>query len=127
MKKLETKINVTVNAEAAKEAREKTKKIAKEIAHISISAVGGAFVGGIIGASIQKAGNYSRTANTLGNLAGMTSSVATSLTLYDKLQRSDEIRQKQLEFLDQTLVSYKEEDLLYEEEDLEEGGEKEEA
>lgn len=127
MKNLESKINVTVNAEDVKRVREKSKKIRTEIAHVSISAVGGALVGGIIGASIQKAGNYSKTASTVGNLAGLTTSVATSLTLYEKLQRSDEIRQKQLEFLNQTLVSYKEEDLLYDEEDLEEGGGEEEA
>ena len=122
MKKLE-------NAEIKNilENKEKRNKIAKEIAHVSISAVAGGLVGGIVGASIQKAGGYTKAANAAGYLVGLTSTVATSWTVYEKLQRADEIQQKQLEFLNQTLVSYKEEDLLYDEEDLEEGGENEEA
>lgn len=114
-------------AEVAINNKEKAKAIAKEVAYTSISVVTGGLVGGIIGATIQKAGGYSKTANTVGYVAGLASSYATGYTVYEKLKLSDEIQKKQLAFFDETLATYKEEDLLYEEEDLEEGGEEEEA
>lgn len=114
-------------AEVANENREKAKAIAKEIAYSSIAVVTGGLVGGVIGATIQKAGGYSKTANTIGYVAGLASTYATGYTVYEKLKLSDEIQKKQLAFFDETLATYKEEDLLYEEEDLEEGGETEEA
>lgn len=107
-------------AEVANENRGRAKAIAKEIAYGSISAVTGGLVGGIIGATISKAGGYTKTANTVGYVVGLASTYATSYTLYEQLKISDEIRQKQLELFRANDV---EDEIL----DDEEGGEEEEA
>lgn len=120
MKNLESKINVTVNATEVKAAKEKSKKIAKEIAYTSISVVTGGLVGGVIGATIQKAGGYSKAANAIGYTAGLVSTYATAYTMYEQLKTSDEIRQKQLELF---AANMNEDEIL----DEEEGGETEEA
>ena len=107
-------------AQVSTEAREKSKKIAKEIAYSSIAVVTGGLVGGVIGATISKAGGYTKAANTIGYAAGLVSTYATSYTLYEQLKESDKIRQKQLELLTVDMV---EDEIL----DEEEGGEEEEA
>lgn len=108
-------------ADVTNETREKSKKIAKEIAYSSIAVVTGGLVGGVIGATISKAGGYTKAANTIGYAAGLVTTYATSYTLYEQLKTSDEIRQKQLELFRETDV---EDEIL---DDEEEGGENEEA
>lgn len=112
-------------AEVANNNKDRAKAIAKEIAYSSIAVVTGGLVGGVIGATIQKAGGYSKAANTIGYAAGLASTYATGYTVYEKLKLSDEIQRKQLAFFDETLPKYAVEDELLDDE--EEGGDEEEA
>ena len=112
--------NIETVGNFCNETREKSKKIAKEIAYSSIAVVTGGLVGGVIGATISKAGGYTKAANTIGYAAGLVSTYATSYTLYEQLKISDEIRQKQLELF---AADMNEDEIL----DDEEGGDEEEA
>ena len=114
MKKIE--VSVSMN----KEAKEKVNNVMKEVAYTSMSVVGGALVGGVIGATVQKVGHYSKPANVAGNLVGLGVTWATAFTMYERLKVSDAIQQKQLELLTVDMV---EDEIL----DDEEGGETEEA
>ena len=114
MRKIE--VSVSVN----KETKEKVDAVMKEIGYGAISVVSGALVGSVIGATIQKAGHYSKPANVVGNLAGLGITYATSMAVYDSLKESNKIRRKQLELLDANMV---EDELL----DDEEEGDEEEA